>query len=98
MYHSINPNYTPDYFNPGDEVIYVPSHSIEAYALWVMDGHPDYKFTYSNYQKGIVKSKNDTFVFVNYYDKKLQELSETAQATSPKDLVLWKKNDIKQTK
>ncbi len=57
---------------PGDRVIYIPAHA---------EGdinHPDCGI-------GIVKSKNDKFVFVNYTRNGI--LQQTAQATDPSDLI-----------
>ena len=84
----INPNYTVDYFNIGDEVFYVPNHAVEEYAILISTDYPQWRFR--KVERGIVKSKNDRFVFVHYYNG--DELEETAKATSPTDLVIWKKS------
>lgn len=88
----ISSNYTPDYFNEGDEVLYVPKYALEEFADWLRRDAPDWVFKYAKFQRGIVKSKNDKFVFVNYFIK--DTFQETANATNPQDLILWKKRDI----
>jgi hypothetical protein len=94
----INPNYTVDYFNVGDIVFYVPPRAIRDYGNWIGGGDYsdgdffDPKMSNMNFNEGIVSSKNDTYVFVKYWNK--GELSPASQATNPKDLVLWKKSKI----
>ncbi len=63
---------TPD-FNAGDRVLYVPNHA-----------HGD--VTHPDCERGIVSSNNGVNVFVRYYTRH-GELSLTAQATRPDDLV-----------
>ena len=63
----------------GDRVIYVPSHANGDV------NHPDCEY-------GIVKSWNDSFVFVNYVTNGIPQL--TAQATRPEDLYLDGKADL----
>jgi len=93
----INPNYTVDYFNPGDIVFYVPWQALSDYRSWIgggeieEDGVFDPKMSFYKFEQGIVSSKNDRFVFVKYWLR--GELQETAKATNPQDLVLWKKTN-----
>jgi len=94
----INPNYTVDYFEVGDIVFYVPSHGIRDYANWLGGGDYsegdffDPRMSNFNFEEGIVSSKNDKYVFVKYWNK--GELLETAKATSPTSLILWKKEKL----
>lgn len=60
-------------FSAGDRVLYVPHHANGDTA------HPDC-------ERGIVSSTNDVNVFVRYYNKH-GDLTYTAQATRPEDLV-----------
>jgi hypothetical protein len=88
----INPNYTVDYFKPGDEVFYIPAHAINQYGAWLVNGCPDW-WKHTQFEKGFVKSITDRFVFVNYFlNGKIQE---TAKATDPRDLVLWSRKNFK---
>lgn len=64
-------------FNEGDRVTYVPAHLIDEF------NHHSYRI--AGIQKGVVKSKNDYYVFVRYVRN--GELQATAQATNPKDLI-----------
>lgn len=59
-------------FEPGDKVRYVPNHAHGNV------NHPDC-------EDGIVSSTNDVNVFVRYYYHAV--LKDTAQSTSPEDLV-----------
>jgi hypothetical protein len=88
----ISPNYTTDYFNIGNEVIYVPKDAEIEFAEWLQRDAPDWIFKYSRFQKGIVSSVNGKFVFVKYLiNGDPQIFQGTAQATNPQDLLLWKK-------
>lgn len=59
-------------FKPGDAVTYVPAH---------VHGDTSHK----DCENGIVKSKNEKFVFVRYIKNGI--LQETAAATRPEDLI-----------
>ena len=61
-----------EHFEPGDRVLYVPNHANGDTA------HPDC-------ERGIVSSKNSSFVFVRYY-RKDGTLPDGGVATSPQDL------------
>ena len=85
----ISPNYNTDYFKEGDEVMYIPVYTLEDYAQWIKDGcDQNHLDNYAKFSKGIVKSSSVSFIFVNYFIR--GELSETSNATDPKDLILWK--------
>lgn len=64
-------------FNEGDRVTYVPAHLIDEFA------HRGYQT--DGIQRGVVKSKNDFYIFVRYVSH--GELQAAAQATNPKDLI-----------
>lgn len=85
----ISPNYTVDYFEVGNEVIYLPGYALNEFSEWVRFDYPDYILNRSKFSKGVISSKNDKFIFVKYYVN--GELQSTAQATNPQDLILWKK-------
>ena len=85
----ISPNYTTDYFSKGNEVIYVPKNTLEEFANWLQRDAPDWVFKYAKFQKGIVSSVSEKYVFVKYFVN--GDFQETAQATNPQDLLLWKK-------
>lgn len=61
----------------GDSVIYVPNHAF-------VNGKPT--FNHKDCEYGIIKSANDTFVFVNYVRQGI--VQSTAQATDPRNLFL----------
>lgn len=65
---------------PGDRVIYVPSHANGDL------NHPDCEY-------GIIKTWNDTYIFVNYVKNGIPQM--TAQATRPVDLFLDAKGDVR---
>jgi hypothetical protein len=76
--YNINPGeegsgYTVNDFIAGDTVVYVPRHL-----------HREMNDT--DYEPGVVVSKNDTYIFVRYW--KNDVLQETAQSTDPN--CLWK--------
>jgi len=62
---------TVDDLNEGDSVVYVPRHK-------------QANVTHEDCEPGVVKSKNDTYVFVRFYAG--SELKENAQACKPEDL------------
>lgn len=76
MQNFIREENTINDFQPWDRVIYVPTHAVEEYS--VHGNHPDI-------EHGVVKSKNENFVFVNYVRHGV--LQYTAEATNPKDLI-----------
>jgi len=67
-------------FKKGDRVMYIPSHA---------EGDMRHKDS----QKGVVSSKNDTWVFVKYdWAGCIMTTGDepyTAQATKPGDLIKW---------
>ncbi len=71
-YH-VNTN-TVDDFGPGHEVRYLP--------IWANGD-----ITNRDCQNGVVHSKNDRFVFVQYYDKDDGHLNKQPVATKPEDLI-----------
>lgn len=67
------PNLTLEDFDPGQNVRYIPYHA---------KGDP----SHADCKNGIVKSKNDHFVFVKYITNGIMQ--EVAQATSTDQLML----------
>jgi hypothetical protein len=72
----IRENNTVNDFQPGDRVTYVPTHAIEEFSK---------QRKHKDIEHGVVKSKNEKFVFVNYVRHEI--LQHTAEATDPKDLI-----------
>jgi len=66
------PNLTLEDFDHGQNVRYIPYHA---------NGDP----THEDCENGMVKSKNDSFIFVRYIKNGI--LQETAQATKPDQLM-----------
>jgi hypothetical protein len=64
---------TVDDFNSDDSVVYVPKHK---------QSNP----TLEDCEPGRIRSKNDTYVFVQFWNQAAERYEETAKACYPNDL------------